>query len=157
MPSLPLLIRDRNKISDRTHARTHARMQHAGTQCTTTRPKPPVAARPQQVQRCQWTSLRPRQALYVAGTAMVDSENRHKCLSPSFRPTDFAAAPAPQGRGFGDLAANGHSTFGLSAHFRSIRITSDQPKAFSESLPAIVPCAPGSQDIALWRLGLCCQ
>ena len=79
-------------------ARPHARTQHAGTQCTTTRPKPPVAARPQRVQRSQWTSLRPRQALYVAGTAMVDSENRHKCLSPSFCPTDFAAAPAPQGR-----------------------------------------------------------
>ena len=88
----------RSQQNIRSHARTHARMQHAGTQCTTTRPKPPVAARPQQVQRCQWTSLRPRQALYVAGTAMVDSENRHKCLSPSFRPTDFAAAPAPQGR-----------------------------------------------------------
>ena len=82
----------------RTHAHTHARMQHAGTQCTTTRPKPPVAARPQQVQRSQWTSLRPRQDLYGASTAMADSENRHKCRSPSFRPTDFAAPPAPQGR-----------------------------------------------------------
>merc|ERR1712072_1365971 len=60
------------------------------------RPKPPVAARPQQVQRSLWTSLRPRQDLYGASTAMADSENRHKCRSPSFRPTDFAAPPAPQ-------------------------------------------------------------
>ena len=80
-----------------THARARARTQHARTQCTTTRPKPPVAARPQQVQRSQWTSLRPRQDLYGASTAMADSENRHKCRSPSFRPTGFAAPPAPQG------------------------------------------------------------
>merc|ERR1712216_821645 len=55
------------------------------------RPKPPVAARPQQVQRSQRTSLMPRQDLYGASTSMANSENRHKCLSPSFRPTDFAA------------------------------------------------------------------
>ena len=92
----------RSQQNIRLRARTHVRMQHARThactQCTTTRPKPPVTARPQQVQRSQWTSLRPRWHLYTASTAMTNSENRHKCLSPSFHPADFAAAPAPQGR-----------------------------------------------------------